>query len=187
MVKLQWTAESEVQIDTNGLYARTISGNSAFDPDPGVSARQPTGFDQYTALYRFYYVAGSKCLVELINTGTTEVVEFGVFPATNQISTTDLATMEPADWPYATTKTLGPLASSFSRARFRKYMSTKKIYGYKTSNNDNFVASISASPTNQWWWNFYAVNFTAAEATLRIRIRVIYYCHFFGRQEIAFS
>lgn len=187
VVKLRYTFSTDVTTDTGGQYTRSLSGNSAFDPDPGSGSAQPTGYDQYSAFYRFCYVAGSSIKLELINTEGTDCITFGCYPATNQLSTGDLSTMEPSDWPYVTEKTLGPLTSSFSRSRFKKYMSTKKIHGYKTSNNSNFISAVTASPTNQWWWNLYALNFGGDEATMKLRVKLTYYCHFFGRQEIAVS
>lgn len=187
VVKLSYTLTTLITTDSSGFYARSLSGNSLFDPDPGVGSVQPTGFDQYSAFYRFYYVAGSKCSMDLINTDAADVVSVGLFPSTNQISTTDLTTMYPEDWPYVTDKTLGPLSSSFSRCRFKKYMSTKKIHGYKTSNNSNFISAVTGSPTNQWWWNIYGLNTGGDAINLRAKIKITYYCHFFGRQEIAAS
>lgn len=187
MVKLAYSLPEDITTDAAGLYVRLLSGNSAFDPDPNIGGTQPTGFDQYSAFYRFYYVAGSKITLEVINVDDADCISFGIFPGTNQLSTGDLSSMDPDNWPYSQEKTLGPLTSSFSRARFKAYMSTKKLYGYPASTNSNFIAAVSANPTNQWYWNLYAVNIAAQAAQMRMKYKVTYYVTFFGRQEIAVS
>lgn len=187
MVKLAYTYMQVDSTDVAGLYARTFSGNSLFDPDPSVGGAQPTGFDQYAAFYRFYHVAGCKIRLEFINTDSSSVIQCGVVPGTNQLAAGDLTVMYPLEWPYSVERTLGPLTSSFSRCMLNRYMSTKKIYGYKTSNNGNYISAVSASPTNQWYWNIWVRNAAAAAVPFRIKIKLVYYCHFFGRQEIEVS
>lgn len=187
LVKLKWTLTFTITDGGTGLYTRVFGGNNAFDPDTGAGSSQPTGWDQYAALYRNYYVGGSKFKLEAINTGSTDITTLGVIPATTQLSTTDLGTMIPTEWPYCTERTLGPLTSSFSRTILKRYMSTKKIVAYKTSNNANFVTATSSAPTANWYWNLYATGSGSSFGNVTARLQITYYVQFFGRQEIATS
>lgn len=186
-VKLKYSLLISGNTDASGDYTYVFSGNSAYDPDVSGVGFQPTGWDQYSALYRFYYVSGSKLRFQVINQSTTDVIKVGCFPATQQLSSGDLATMDPAEWPYSRWALLGPTSSSRSVKDIKSYMSTKKVYGYRTSTNPNFISAISANPTNQWYWNIWVTTLVGTSPGFTLSCTMTYYVNFFGRQEIAWS
>lgn len=201
-VKLRYSATVSLVCDVNGRITGVLAGNSPYDPDASGSGNiQPTGWDQYSAFYRFWYCPGSTIRLQIQNpvndTAQTNAVGskiFGVFPATNQLSNLDLATMDPTEWPYVTEKYLNSWPA-LNVTRIKKYMATKKIYGYKTADNPNFIANTGntgtgSNPTNQWWWNLYCYSpygTTGDGDAIVVRLSITYYVHFFGRQEIPIS
>lgn len=184
-VKLSYSAIFDASLILN-LIVNVIKGNSLFDPDSNTTG-QPTGFDQYAAFYRFYYVSGCKMLFTVINRSTTDSIQMGVVPATNQLSTGDFTTMVPDEWPYCRFKVLGPLGSSRSVGSIKHYMSTKKIYGRSTSDSD-FQAAVTSDPSFLWYFNQYLQGSSGTStAAVTIFYKITYYAQFYGRQEIAHS
>lgn len=186
--------------DSNGNQATTYLGNSPFDPDgSGTSNGQPTGWDIYTQFYRNYYCSGSKIKVQVINLNNdlsaaadpiVSQLNVGVVPGTNQLSNTDLVTMHPREWPYCKETFLAPYPASPSTKKITSYMATKKIYGYRTADNPNFIAPVGMSPTNLWYWNLYEVcpnGILAAGKSTSWRVEITYYVQFFSRVEIPVS
>lgn len=187
-VKLKYRAQGQLTSDANGVVTVNFVGNGPFNTDLGGD--QPTGWDQYTSLYRFYYCAGSKMTLEMVNTESDRTWTAGLFPATNQLANGDMASVAPADYPYCTEVLIGQQATSRSYHRWNKYMSTKKIYGYNTAGNSNFIASIAANPTNAWYWCFYvstAGTTPAMGEIMMYRCTITYYINFFGRAELTVS
>ena len=186
-VKLTYTLLFNAATDANGLYTYLFSGNSPYDPDVTGVGFQPTGYDQWSAFYRFYYCSGSSIRIALMNLDSTKLLRWGVVPGTNQLSTGDLATMDPIEWPYCKYRDAGPLSSSKSYTRLKSYMSTKKIYGYRTATNNNFIASVTGNPTNIWYWNLFVNTPSLASSNITLSLTITYYVTFFGRQEISIS
>lgn len=198
-VKLRYTIDFTLTLDGNGLVAEDLAGNDPFDPDnSGTPNGQPTGWDQYTAYYRFWYCPGSKIKCRMINVNNDIAAAnnpilgnatFGIVPGTNILSTADLVTMQPRGWPYSKEAYVSSFPASNVKT-LTNYMATKKMYGYKTSTNSNFIAQVTTSPTNKWYWNFYVKNQSALAASGQkydFHVELTYYVHFFGRQEIALS
>lgn len=200
-VKLRFTSNVAVVLDNNGNQATAFSGNNAFDPDDsGTANGQPTGWDIYTQLYRFWYCSGSKITVRFINPNNDLSVSsdpvigpmtVGIVPGTNILSNTDMVTMQPRDWPYSKEVYINSFPALNSKT-IKTYIATKKIYGYSTANNSNFVAAVTSAPTNKWYWNVYAQS-AAIPATSGVgkeyyaRIQIVYYVNFFSRVEIPTS
>jgi len=52
----------------------SFRANSLFDPDYTTAGSQPTGFDQYAALYQHYRVLSSTCQMNIVNTSGQPVI-----------------------------------------------------------------------------------------------------------------
>lgn len=183
-IKLKWRTFYTTAL-VGGAYTYFFNANSVYDPDPtGGSPVPPTGFITYMTLYRHFYVAGCKIMAKIANTSTTDSLMFGIYPATNPLSTADLATKVPSEYPYCTTKLMGPLASSRSNAVVKKYMSTKKIYGLKTSSESDFQGTTSTSPDHLWYWNLFCQSPTTSTAPFTVYLELTFYCNFFMREEM---
>jgi hypothetical protein len=187
-VKLAYTDFYDSTTDANGVYTYTYTGNSPYDPDVTGLGIQPTGWDQYSNLYRFYYCSGSKITATVVNKNSSNSIRWGVSTGTNVLSAADLAVMDPTEWPYTKWRTLGPSTTSKSVGTVKNYLSTKKVYGYKAATNTNFIASVAGpNPTNLWYWNVFIANPALTATTFTISLKIVYYVIFFQRPEIGIS
>lgn len=145
-----------------------------------------TGFDQYAALYRFYYVAGATMRMGIVNHASNDATMFYMFPATNTFVVGDLATKDPADYPYSKIRWLSPLSGAGSRTFIKMYMSTKKIYGKATGQAEEYAAAVSGAPEYLWYFNYGAQSENAsATSFLTYHFTITFYVQFYGRQELA--
>lgn len=198
-LKLKFNYNAQLACDSNGNGTFRVTGNDPFDPDnSGTSNGQPTGWDIYTQLYRYCYCSGSKINLSFVNAnndlggGNDPIVGeliFGVVPGTQSLSNTDLVTMKPNEWPYCKERYVSSYPASNVK-RISHYCATKKLYGYKTADNKDFIATTGASPTNIWYWNFYQISPQGISGVGKIgywRVTITYYIHLFGRAEIPVS
>lgn len=195
-VKLRWQATETLTFDDQGLVVTNYLGNGPYDPDgDGSFTHQPTGWDQYCALYKEYYCSGSSMKVTAINNSGDAVDGgniFGVYPAIDPINTTDMLTIAPVGYPYCTEKFLNILNGPGGLVTIKKYMPCKKIYGKRTSTDPTFFGTagsqaLGTNPTALWWWNFYASARQGSEAegkSITLRITITYYIQFCIRREI---
>lgn len=163
-----------------------IAGNDLYDPLAASGTAQPYFFDQWTAMYGFFRVLGSKInVVSQLNDPTTGPASTIVGIVANGVATaptwqtTDHSLIETQ--PYAKRSCIRAGARGVGYNIMSSYKSTAKIRGVKKSvvqNEDNYRGTSAASPTNLWWWTVFNYDLGGASMSLVQDILVTYYCIF---------
>lgn len=159
-----------------------VGGNTLFDPDKTGTGHQPLYYDQLTSLYARYRVHSSTITVELLNATISSHLVFtpttnGTYPATvnDALESTYTCSM--------------PISSSVFRNIKSRHISTKKIWGTKSIDQDDlYQALYTADPVRLWFWKIQAVVFDGVSSgSLRVNVRVVYHCELFDRQPVTQS
>lgn len=184
-VRLKWAETVEFTSITDA-HAIFFSGNGLWDPRAGVINDQPTGFDQWMALYGRYRVLGSKIVVRFMNQ-SNDPISVIVWP---QIQSA-LPSTKPDVWKtqsYCQVKGVGPISGS-TNCEIRSYMSSRNLYGYEEiGQNYLFSGSASANPANMWYWvvGLHKINANSLESVF-CEVTIEYYCQFYDKLVLAES
>lgn len=175
-----------------------FTGNDIVDPDATGGGLQPTGFDQWSALYNRFRVMGSAIEVKVSVRPNSSVnnkkLMLLVFPATFH-NTTGVNWRDLAGNKYMSMKSI-PGVNSGGTCIIKKYMSTRKIYGLSKTqvSDDNYTGTTAGvQPSKLWYWNtwtgpFDDSNLNIQDATnLEINVKLIYYVKFFDRKTLPLS
>lgn len=198
-VKLRYHTQNQL----SGLYTynnQNFRGNSVFDPDETYVGHQPTGFDQYAALFNKYIIYGSKITVKYIQNRSATSYNFYIIPAPVAGTPGWLGSVgtDPLEQPYAKGRLIAAngVANNDASGVMKHYMSTKKMFGIKGELSEEFYASTTATnPTRVWSWILYQTVFgfndslapAAATLDMYYDIKITYYCKFFDRVTVAKS
>lgn len=161
----------------------TFSLNSAFDPIiTGAVDFQPTGYDQWALLYRNYEVLACRINLIAVNNLNTSGYNIAVYPSTQSVKpdyTTASATK------YATNRYVSPQNGGHNRAIITKYMSTRKLVGRRTT-DDDYTALVDADPAVPLFWHIRAEDTLGVHVAMNTmwQFRLTYYTRFFNRIEI---
>lgn len=180
IVKLAYTHEG---VFTPGVASAQLlfRGNGPYDPDVLVGGGQPLGYDQWANVYERYNVHASSCTITAlpINSAATGSYEIIVTPVND---TTTLST--PNDLPYAKSRYGGHIGGG-GITTIKNYMSTKKIVGEVDIDDEDYSASVGASPLRQWYWNITTNSLDGmTNINMYHKIRVVYYMKFYRRREL---
>lgn len=186
-VKLKYQQRISLSSTSGTMDEYLFRGNGPYDPDGSFGGGQPTGYDQWTALYKRYLCRASKIKIDLINVdgviNEAETCEFAVLPTPYQ-SFTPSDCQEIGALPYGKF-TVADLHNSKDNL-LSSYMSTAKIWGVShgaVSSDNQYAALYNGLPLNQWYWNIYIqpANEVATE-TYTLYVTVTYYMEFWERK-----
>lgn len=183
----------------NALQTHYYRGNSVYDPDTAVLGRTPRGFSTLASLYQSYRVRGSKCVVRPID--SSGLVDAGTFQGLG-LNTMGVFTLA------ATTDTAGHLGDTEQDIRdksdiivkalphayaaptgiqtIQAYRSTARMYPAISSRDVDFVATVSANPSVEWFWEIgYLVNGDTASTNQKVKfsVEIDYWVEFFDPKQ----
>ncbi len=155
---------------------RVFIGNGCFDPDTGGGSGQPTGFDQYSAIYSEYQVTGSGFKIKFANIIQTPAIAC----LAAQLSTSVPVLEDMIGNPYASTRMI-PGHGGTPGQTISKFMRTKKVIG-RSTDSVNYAAATSSNPANQWYWALRMANCDqVTNVELYTTISITYYLKFWHR------
>jgi len=161
--------------------------NDLFDPNYTGVGHQPTGFDQYMAMYNKFVVIASKIkVIGFNNDAETNDVIGGIAIMDNvTVQTTAENYMEQplADWSIITGG--AGAASSVNRTAFdSKVWSNTDIY-----TNDLLFGSSSSTPTKMWYYHVFAAatEATANPGNINFAVEIEYKVKFFDPKSVSIS
>lgn len=140
-------------LNSTSFAAVRFQPSGAFDIDPTASGIRPAGFDELSAFYSSYRVSKSACVVEVVCTASTSVVQATLLPTNLDPGATPVASYitSSREQPYAISKMCSSQGGPVTK--LSRSMSTQKIFGSPmTKYDDNFSALINSIPVNNWFW-----------------------------------
>lgn len=183
-VKLAYT--TFLNITGSPSHEWIFRGNGPSDPDSTGTGGAPTGYDQWVQFYSRNRTYASTIIVEAINQGSLSAATglVTVVPLLNLTTTTyDVVTT----LPYNKSKMIGPYTGP-GRIYIKNYMSTKKMYGQRVSEDDAFSSLATTTPSRQWYWKVQCDAFDpTSNIALDVKVTVIYYIEWFDRVQLAAS
>lgn len=127
--------------------------NSAYDPTGSLTANQPLGFDQYTALYKRYCVIGWSLKLEWCSTDNTIPIMVGFTPLED---TTKREFQHYKELPHTVSSIVTPdidKLTQFTRGGIKRQMLPG---GGKLLSDDTLSASVSANPSRMLYGHIWA-------------------------------
>lgn len=167
-------SQYSVSLTSGTSVMRVFRGNGMYDPDRTGTGHQPYGFDQLSALYKYYSVRASSIKVWYVTSSAGTGVLMNVTPDATAATTptisaiTEMFEMFRGD-PVFSTNTDGSHAiiSKSESARTRDIM----IGDWKESSN---LGTGAADPTNQWSWNVAVYNGSGVTTAGNLFVRITY-------------
>lgn len=168
---------------------QVFRGNSLFDPDYTGTGHQPTGFDQLSALYKWYNVLASSIKVELVANMTGTAIasaEVSIIPTVNG---GDFGGTEPEvirENRYGKLKLMSYQSLPQSATH---YMTTSKMLGKDVRGTaSNTGALYTTNPAEGWFWHVI-IQATDEATTLDMvaYVTVTYYADLTQRVALAVS
>lgn len=158
LLKMKYVERVSLADGVGGVGAiQVYRANSVYDPDYTGTGAQPLSLDQWANFYNYYKVLGCKIDVKafpLTSTVANANCILAIVP-TPTIMTVTTDTITASQMPYAKTFFVGP-ANGGVIGHASQYMSTKKIFGKKDVDDEEYKALLSASPQNAWYYNIIA-------------------------------
>lgn len=194
----------------NRLTASTIiRGNDLYDTyvRNAPPRNQPTGFDQWMAMYDQFLVHQSALKVTPINFttddsgGVSEMFPFRLVVIPIDGTTINLSTSDPLEMAYVKSKvyngssfpttdstsnlivTVPDSGSTLVRGVFNR-MSTKKMTGYKDlADVEQLRGTSTASPTKGWGWLVYIESLNTYSSALTYSQTMLIECMFYAKTQ----
>lgn len=140
-----------------GLVPATYhySCNGIFDPNTTGGGHQPMYFDQLMVLYDHYHVIGSKLTCKFYYNNPTST-SIPVIVGTTLDDNATVANLSITDWEEEQRSSSSMLTSQRAFASFTKKWSAKKNFGGSVLANNDLQGNISANPTEQTYYRFFA-------------------------------
>lgn len=179
-VKLKYfTSIQLVAASTAGVYV--FKGNSLYDPDHTGAGHQPYAFDQYSNFFKKYRVNACKIKFDLTFLDTA-----GTIWCVPTNETTAMSVALCGEVPYAKYYSA---PTSVDSPRIQHYMTTKKIFGMQSINQDDLYSSATnADPSKVWYWHLgYSVYNLTTNANVWCNVQLTYYSTFFERLQLGQS
>lgn len=149
-----------------------MCGNSAYDPDPAVGGAQPPLYDEIATMYSTYKVIGAKCSCTFINEGPAPATVY-IYPTLSSSENFSLTSPNKImDQQYASYKTLTSGLGSQNKCTLSKYMSTRKMYGVRQTDDDLFYSATNNNPNNIWYFGIGGYDYTTADVPLNITVEI---------------
>jgi hypothetical protein len=164
ITKLKYQTRDTLTITAGAQNSVIFRGNGAYDPEYAAYGEQPTGYDQWAALYDKYTVVASSIKTYVVDVqgdgGDNETLLLAILPVTeNSFTPTDIN--EVAALPYGKFAQIYPQTDGNPGApsnTVRSYMSTEKIFGLVERAaliERNFSSATTASPNQGWYWTIF--------------------------------
>lgn len=188
-VKLKYTQSGQWDpVVASPNVTQQWTGNSLFDPDFTGTGHQPLGFDQYAAFYSYYRVHASLLVVQLMSTAAANgsYLKFYLTPTLTSVIPGNVDTG--TEQPYAKRRFLAANTAN-NIVTLKNKMYTKKLFGYKTINQEtDFAAAVTASPVNLWYWTLSSSTVGGANTSgVYYDATIYYYAEFFERKQLTSS
>jgi hypothetical protein len=139
---------------SSGVFSTYLfRGNGMFDPYAGTGGAQPNGFDEYMALFKHFYVVGSKCTVYVLPQTSSSGGMISVTLRSDANSGTSMTSIVDAT---ATPKSKSILVSAgmYPNAGITLERQTHKVLGIPPR-DDALLGTASADPSEQWDWHVH--------------------------------
>lgn len=182
---LKYCDRFQVAPISGAVWVQTFRGNSLYDPDYTTTGHQPAGFDEISALYKWYTVHASSIKVDLVP-GATGVgvasAEVAVIPTVNA---TDWTAVEPEVIRENQYGKMMIVSNGNGMPSMNHYMTTSKMLGRSDINQQTTGALVSANPEEGWFW--HVVIQAVDEATtldMYLYCTVVYYAEFSQRNKL---
>lgn len=161
-------------------YNVSFRANNVHQPYASLATQQPTGFDQWMALYSYCYVSQSRVVAQFVNQDPAGTVNCYL-----QASESGSFVGDPNDQSNCIAKLLGPASGGNNFGVLKMRRSTKQIFGRDRSLERNMWNTSSSGPTvasDVWYWNGQVYTpVTLQSLNIASSFIITYYCHFFGR------
>lgn len=168
------------------IVLRNFRGNSVFDPDQSGTGNQPTGFDQYAALYDRYRVHGATFKVTAFNKSATIPAGCIIQPVSDT-SFAPTSIREAAMQPSTKFVSIPPLGADATEGKM--YRSTKNVLQVSNIKDEYSIsATVTGNPTIEWYWVIAIGSIDAlANVDASIWFEITYYVEFYNRKSLAQS
>lgn len=190
-IKLSYTDQIQLTGSQPANAYYKFAGNSLYDPDQSSSGNQPTGYDQWSSLYKSYRVYGSMIRIEARNGLATGGVRVALIPTNaNQTTISTSTTMDGLMGnSNVKVKWLGLTTNDNGTAKLSMYRTTASVWGTDDitieSSYDGLMGNIGtgSDPSKLWWWNILGQNDDTINSTnvnVTADVTVTYYVKLFN-------
>ena len=192
---------------TNGCAVLNYKGNACDDPGGTNDDHKALAFGEWGNLYNKYRVHGSKIVMTVSATRNTayapsntdtvhdySVANFmyyvSVKPSNNSGGSNPLSINNQCIDPYVRYALVGFVNGGGSQKTLKNYMSTKKILGVKSMDEDDELsAATSSDPSSLWYWVITATESdgstqSGATTHLQLLIKIDYYVELYSRKNL---
>lgn len=138
-------------------FSQTMRGNSVYDPDQTGTGHQPRGYDQISALYRYYSVKSSSIRVRFGTTavGCASLVGLQADASTEAAPVSSTISEFLESYPY--NQLLSNTDGSAATATLTDKRTTAAMSSNPAVDGDN-IAVVTTNPANEWYWKIVVFN-----------------------------
>lgn len=156
-----------------------MRANDVYDPNVTGVGHQPTGFDQYMAMYNKFVVYDSKIKVVAYATDT-EILDTVVGVAVMDSATTQSTTENYLEQPLTDWRVV-PAGNGANPVSFSTAFDATAFSGTSIKTNDLLHGTASAPPGKQWYYHIFCGSTGTAEdpGPMKYSIEVEYLVKFF--------
>lgn len=163
-------------------------GTSLFDPDLTATGHQPKGFDQMAALYRRYFVIGSKIKIMIGNKfdGLTQEAPIKAVLACKNVNTSmsmnELIEQPISTWGIQGTSATRPLILTLP------YVSNFKQTGWKGVERDSiWSALVTDNPASNFYYEAFVERGGEGDILCQLHVEIVFDCWFYEPQDLLSS
>lgn len=145
LVKMRYCQQLYLDASSSSASTWTFALNGLFDPDVTATGHQPMGFDQFSALYQYYKVLGTRVRLEACGaTITTTSENYVGIQFHENLSYVPSDIMQIVERGREVHRLLG---NQTNQAKLAMNWSAKKWYGKKVYSGYDTAGSIAANPS----------------------------------------
>lgn len=170
------------------VFTQVFRGNGCFDPDITGSGAQPTGFDQYMALYKNFRVIRSKIRVSVLSGSTAAAAGQAIVVVRADAASGASLASDPLG-ALCSTNATHRVVQSFPAPGVRMEMNrtTSRMLSLSPDLPD-LLGDASADPAVQWHWHVTVSSFDlSSNPVVRVLCNLEYTVEFTGRKTITLS
>jgi hypothetical protein len=172
-----------------------ISGNSAFDPFQALGSVQPSGYDQWAAIYNEYRVLRSRVKFQMVAADATTSTVLTAFRLEMAIAPKNVSSSFGSFADLTSTQYSTKLSVDGSLGRpvplQSRWMSLAQMFGYSSAEFDyDASAAVTANPVDEWFWHLGAELDQKAgtgDTAITFGVTVEYEVEFFARDSLGLS
>lgn len=177
----KWVAQTTLTYTASSNNSIDIVANGLFEPNANVT-HPVSGFAEMAGIYQLYNVLGCRIRVTVSNPDADPLM-VSIFPFKDTLPA-NLTADDLAANPYSVWKTLAPAGSGGDTKTLSMYMSSKKMFGQRYGQTNNFFGTVSANPAEIWQYNIRGTFATDQTITLHLTIELDFYSQWVQRQVI---